>query len=207
MVAVHVFNGNFLFLAHFNGSGVAALHEAVAVADDGGNRHAAQEAQMGVAQLHSSIASHVAAQLFLIHSAVHVGRQFNAAQVALRHVQRHELDIGVVVLHFGDSAAKGITGHHDHVVAFFSGLFDHGHTLGGGVASGLEVGEINAVLFRPLLAGFVGSLVEGLVGDIAVVGDHRHAHRVFSRRDRNHRQNHDERQDHCQELFHELSLL
>ena len=155
------------------GSGINALHKAVAIALDSGDSHAAQEAQVLVAQLHSSVAGHVAAQLFLIHSAVQVGGNLKAlAQVTGGHVQRDELDIGELGGGLRDGGAEGVAGHHDDVVALIDSTLDHGHTVGGVIAGGLEVLEVHTVGLRESLAGLVGGLVEGLVGDIAVVGDH-----------------------------------
>ena len=71
-----------------------------------------------------------------------------------------------------DSAAESVAGHHDDVVALIHGALDHGHTVGGVVTGGLEVVELHAVGLSESLAGLVGGLVEGLVGDVAVVGDH-----------------------------------
>ena len=66
-------------------SGVNALYEAVAVTHNSGNGHAAQEAQVLIAQLHGGVAGHVAAELFLVHRAVQVGGELIVvAQVALR---------------------------------------------------------------------------------------------------------------------------
>ncbi len=130
---------------------------------------------MGVAQLHGGVAGHVAAQLFLIHGAVDVAGQGVVAQVALAHVQGDEGHVGVLLSHLGDGLTEGVAGHHDDVVALVGGGLYHGHTLGGGVTGGLVVVERYAVGVAVSLAGFVGGLVKGLVGDVAVVGDHRHA--------------------------------
>ena len=45
---------------HLGGSGVSALHEAVAIADHGGDSLAAQEAQLGVAVLDGGVTGQVA---------------------------------------------------------------------------------------------------------------------------------------------------
>ncbi len=128
---------------------------------------------MTIAHLHSSVAGHVAAQLFLIHSAVHVAVQGNAvAQVALAHVQSDEAYVGIHILHFSDGTAESIAGHHDDVVAVFHSGFHHGNTLSGGVAIGLVILEVNAVGLSESLAGFIGGLVEGLVSNVAIVSDH-----------------------------------
>jgi len=59
-----------------------------------------------------------------------------------------------------------------YVVALVRGLLDHSHTVGGVVADGLEVVELDVVVLGKRLAGLIGGLVEGLVGDVTVVGDH-----------------------------------
>ena len=175
LVAVDVFHHNLIGDAHFHGSGVSALHEAIAEPLHGGNGHAAQHAQVGVAQLHGGVAGHVAAQLFLIHSAVHVGGHgVVLAQIALRHVQRDEGHVGIQLRGLLDGLGKGVAGHHDDVVAVSHSGVHHGHTLGGGVTGGLVVLELQALGVTELLAGLIGGLVEGLVGDIAVVSNHSH---------------------------------
>ena len=130
---------------------------------------------MGVAQLHSGVAGHVAAQLFLVNSAIDVAGQGVVTQVALAHVQSDEGDVGILVCHLGDGLAKGVAGHHDDGVALVHSGLHHGDTLSGGVTGGLVVAEVNAVGVAVGLAGLISSLVERLVGDIAVVGDHGHA--------------------------------
>ena len=71
-----------------------------------------------------------------------------------------------------DGTAEGIAGHHDDVVALVNGTLDHSHTVSGVVAGGLEVVELHAIVRGKRLACLVGGLVEGLVGDVTVVGDH-----------------------------------
>ena len=130
---------------------------------------------MAVAQLHGGVAGHVAAQLFLIHSAVHVGGHgVVLAQIALCHVQRDEGHVGIQLRGLLDGLGKGVAGHHDDVVAVSHSGVHHGHTLGGGVTGGLVVLELQALGVTELLAGLIGGLVEGLVGDIAVVSNHSH---------------------------------
>ena len=169
LVAVDILDGG--VHAQLTGGGVHALDKAVAEALHGGNGHAAKVAQVGVAQLHGGDAGHVAAELFLIDGAVHVFGH-RAAHVALADVQGDEADVGINVGHLGNGFAKGEAGHDDDIVIFVSGLFHHGHALGGGVSGGLVVGEFHAVGLAPGLAGLVGGLVKGLVRDVAVVRDH-----------------------------------
>ena len=93
-------------------------------------------------------------------------------QIAGGDVERDELHVGELGSSFHDGAAESVAGHHDHVVALVRGLLDHSHTVGGVVADGLEVVELDVVVLGKRLAGLIGGLVEGLVGDVAVVGDH-----------------------------------
>ncbi len=177
LVAVGVLHAHLVGLVQLHSSSVSALQEAVAEAHDGGHAHAAQVAQVLIAQLHSSITGHVAAQLLLVNSGVDVGGNSPAAlaaQVVLGHVQSHELHVGIGLGHLTDGLAEGETGHDDDVVVLVDGVLDHGHTVGGVVAGRLLVGELHVVLLAERLAGLVGGLVEGLVGDVAVVGDHGH---------------------------------
>ena len=173
--------------AQIGSRGVSALNEAIAIADHSGDGHAAQEAQVGVAHLHSSVAGHVAAQLFLIHSAVHVGGQHigirggitvgvEGIEIQLAHVQRHEGHVGIGLGGLLDGVSESIAGHDDDIVALVHSGLDHGHALGGGVTGGLEVVERDTVGLAVGLAGLIGGLVERLVGNVTVVGDHGDAH-------------------------------
>ena len=178
LVAVDILHHDLIGNAHLHGSRVSALNKAIAEPLHGGNGHAAQHAQVLVAQLHSGVAGHVAAQLFLVHSAVHVAGQGIAlpigVQITLGHIQRDEGDIGIQFRSLLDGLGKGIAGHHDDVVAIGHSGIHLGHALSGGVAGGLVVLELQALGVAELLAGLVSGLVEGLVGDVAVVGDHGH---------------------------------
>ena len=63
-------------------SSVSALHVAVAVTDDSGDSHAAEEAQLGLAVLNDSVASHITCLLLLEGDAVAVCRDGVGADVA-----------------------------------------------------------------------------------------------------------------------------
>src|SRR5699024_1290981 len=52
--------------AQLFGSGVSTLHEAVAIADNSGNSHAAQEAQFLIAVVHSGVTSQITSLLFFV---------------------------------------------------------------------------------------------------------------------------------------------
>ena len=136
---------------------------------------------MSVAQLHSSNTGHVASQFFLINSGeqvcgIDIGPVFDGAssilQVILGDVQSDVLHIGIHLNGLNDSASKSKAGQEEDVVAVSNGLVDHSDTSFGGVAGRLVVGEVDAAGFAPCLASLISGLVEGLVGDIAVVGDH-----------------------------------
>ncbi|KAF5081332.1 hypothetical protein DSECCO2_111390 [anaerobic digester metagenome] len=151
---------------------------------------------MVIAQLHSRVTGHVAAKFFLIHGAIHVaqidivshipvgrivvislalGSHGGLQNVTGGHVQSHELHVGIQGSGFHDGAAERVTGHHDDVIAIGHSGVHHCHTLGGGVTGGLVVVELYAVVVAERLACLVSSLVEGLVGNVTVIGDHGHA--------------------------------
>ena len=83
------------------------LNEAIAVTNNCGNCHAAEEAELLVAELNCCVTGHVAAQLFLVNCAVEVEGTLNSSldgtvvvkgvQVACADVQCDELNIGVGV--------------------------------------------------------------------------------------------------------------
>ena len=127
---------------------------------------------MLVAHLDSGVAGHVAAQLFLVDGGVDVGGDLPVAEVGGGDVQSDELDVGVHLSGGDDGGSEGVAGGHDDVVALGNSGVDHGDTLSVGVLQGLEVVELNAGGIAVGDAALVGGLVEGLVGDVAVVGDH-----------------------------------
>ena len=211
LAAVDVLAGDVRRDAQFHRRVIRALHEAVAEALHRRNLHAAEEAELLVAHLHCRIARHVAGKFFLIHSREQVGRfaQVNAVggEVILAHVQRDELHVRVEGLAFRNRRREQVAGHDDDVVAFVDGRFNLRDALRVGVTGGLEVVEVDAVGLTERLAGLVGRLVEGLVGDVAGVGNHRHAVGFFRRREGNRAQHHRQRQDERNELLHGFILL
>ena len=88
-------------LAQLLSSSVSALHEAIAVTDNCGNSHAAEEAQLGLAVLRDGVTSQITCLLLLEGDAVAVCGDAVGADIALRHVDGDELDIGISVC-FGD---------------------------------------------------------------------------------------------------------
>ncbi|CCX72069.1 unknown [Firmicutes bacterium CAG:555] len=93
-------------------------------------------------------------------------------QVELGNIQTDEFDIGVGVLALCNGACECKAGHYDDIEAFCNSLLDHLNTGSGAVCGGLVVLELDRILVAESLASFVGGLVEGLVGYVAVVGDH-----------------------------------
>ncbi len=129
---------------------------------------------MLVAQLHSGVAGHITTQLFLIHSAVGVVQQGVIGQVGLGHIQSNELHVGIELGHLYNRGAEREARHYNYVIAIHHSGIHHGHTVSGGIASGLLVGEVHTVGGTELLAGLIRGLVKGLVGDVAIVGNHGH---------------------------------
>src|SRR5699024_2088710 len=86
-------------------SGVSALHEAVAVTDDGGHSLAAQEAQLGEAVLDGGVTGQVAGLLLFKGDAVNVGGDLLGADVGRGDVHADEVDVGVLGGSPGDGRA------------------------------------------------------------------------------------------------------
>lgn len=186
LVAVNIFNGD--FIVHFFACVVAALDETVAVADNSGNCHAAEEAEVGIAELNRCITCHIAAEFFFINCAVYVLADVflvvfvdetgscagfvmlieAVEKVVFGNIESDELNILVLflVLNLIKRSRKSKAGHNDDVVASVDGFFNFCNALFGGVACGFEVLEVNFVCITVFLAGFIGGLVERLVGDV-----------------------------------------
>ena len=75
----------------------------------------------------------------------------------------------------------GTTIPHEIIGAFGAGrvLMKPAAPGTGVIAGGPEVAELDAVVVGECLAGLIGGLVEGLVGDVTVVGDHCDLHCSF----------------------------
>ena len=190
--------------AHLNRSGVRALHEAVAVALHRRNGHAAQEAQLGVAVLHSSVARAVAGLLLAEHGAVEVVLRVGA-QVARRHVDGDELDLRIHVLHGSSSLAEQEARHDDDLRAVGHSLVDGVEALIGAVSGGLIVLIAEALRGSESLNALPAGLVEGLVVDGGHVGDQRH---VGSQRGRGgQRQHSGQHEQHGKQFLHDTFLL
>ena len=93
--------------------------------------------------------------------------------IADGNVKRDKLHIGVILSGFDDGAGKSIARHNEDIEAVINSLFNAGNTVIRVISGGLVVAERNVVFFAESLAGFIGGLVEGFVGYVAVVGDHR----------------------------------
>ena len=150
---------------------VGALDEAIAVPDDGGDVKAAQEAQLLVAFLHSRIAGQVTGLLFLIANQRNVGGNGIGIQVPFRHVQRQEQNLGMLAGHRIAGRSKQIAGHYNHAVAVGHRLIDGVDAVLIGISGGLIIVALQIVLFAELGHAFIGILVEGVVVDVAHVGD------------------------------------
>ena len=148
------------------------LDVAVAVADDGGNSHAAQEAQLGEAVLGDGVACQIACLLLLEGDAVAVGGDGVGADVGLGHVDGDEADVGVLLGSPGQGSAVQVA-HADHgVSAVVDSLADHGlAVLIGSVCLG---DVVLAVVAHVVLDSGPAGLVEALVIDGAGVAAQGH---------------------------------
>ena len=205
---------------------VSALDVAVAVTDNSGNSHAAQVTQLGVAVLNSSVACQVASLLFSEGDASGVG---SGVDVSSSNVNSDEVCIGVCFLNDGHSFVEQEAGQNDGVVAFGDSLSDGQDASVGGVLSGLVIGVLQTVSGAPLFNAFPASLVEGLVidgtdvGNQSDLGDHSGicdfalnrggfggvCSRSFGglclvAATGSQRQNHDQSQQHSQNLLHDF---
>ena len=115
-----------MFWPSSSSSSVSALHEAVAVTDNSGNSHAAQEAQLGLAVLCDGVACQIACLLLLEGDAVAVSRDSVGADIALRHIDGDELDIGILVSSPCQRSAVQVADADDHISAVVDSLTDHG---------------------------------------------------------------------------------
>ena len=166
------------FHAELLGGVARALEPAVAVTDNSGNCHAAEEAELGVAVHDDSVASQITGLLFgkrcadnvlcrIIIGCVVLG------QIACANVDSDEVDLGVLLLLAHDGPAEQIAGHDDDIRAFLDRLINGDAACIGGVLGGLIVGVLDAVGFAVRLDALPGCLVEGFVVDGADVGHER----------------------------------
>ena len=153
------------------GSGVSALHKAVAVADNCGDSHAAQEAQLLVAVIDSGITGQVACLLLFIGDQSGVGGGSLVVQVAGGNVQSQELHIGVLLLSLGDGFAEQVAGDDDGLGTVVDSVVHLLQTGGVGVLARTVVVGVQAVCRAEVLHALPGVLVEGLVIDVADVGN------------------------------------
>src|SRR5699024_2575466 len=100
LVAVPVVDGN--VGAKLLRSGVSALHEAVAVTDNGGHSLAAEEAELGEAVLNGGVTGQVTGLLFFEGDAVDVGGDLLGADIAGGDVNADDVDVGVFLSRPGD---------------------------------------------------------------------------------------------------------
>lgn len=92
--------------AHFLGGVISALDEAVTKADNGGNVHAADVTQLGVAILHSRIARQEAGLLLLIEDGNRVG---GVTALGLG-VQNDEVHVRIGGLRFSSRSGEQVAG-------------------------------------------------------------------------------------------------
>ena len=146
---------------------VSALHEAVAVTDDSGHSHAAQEAQLGLAVLGDRVAGQVACLLFLEGDAVAVGGDGIGADIALGHVNSDELDIRVLISSPSQRSTVQVADADDHVCTVVDSLTDHGLTI---LIRSVSLGDVVlAVIAHVAGNSRPACLVEALIVDRAGV--------------------------------------
>ena len=151
------------------GSRLSALHETVAITDNGRNSHAAQEAELLVAVLDCRIASQITGLLFLIGDQSGVGSR--VGKVAGGNIEGKELNFRILLLSFSQSGAEEVAGHDDDLSAVLHSVVHLLHAGSVGVLRGTIVVGVQAVGCAEVLHALPGVLVEGLVIDIAYIGD------------------------------------
>ena len=146
---------------------ISALHEAVAVADDSGHCHAAQEAQLGLAVLGDRVTGQVTCLLFLEGDAVAVCGDGIRADIALGHVNSDELDIRVLISSPSQRSTVQVADADDHVCTVVDSLTDHGLTI---LIRSVSLGDVVlAVVAHVAGNSSPASLVEALIVDRAGV--------------------------------------
>ena len=151
---------------------VDALDVAVAVADDGGDGDAAQEAQLGEAVFGDGIACQVACLLLLEGDAVAVGGDGVGADIGLGHIDGDEADVGVLLSSPGQGCAVQVAHADNGVGAVADGTADHGLAL---LIGSVGLGDVVLAVFaQVVLDGSPACLVEALVVDGAGVAAQGH---------------------------------
>ena len=131
---------------------ISALNIAVTIADNGGHRHAAQEAQLGEAVLDSCIASQVAGFFFLKGHAEHVFGDGAVLRVDIKavHINCDEVNIRILGGSPSQSRTIQVTNAYDGVCALGDSLTDQG--LAVFIASVLAGRQVVVVLDAVLIA-------------------------------------------------------
>ena len=159
-------------------SSVSALHIAVAVTDDSGDSHAAEEAQLGLAVLNDSVASQITCLLLLEGDAVAVCGDGVGADVALGDVDGDELDIGVLVSSPCQGSAIQVADADDDISAVVDSLTDHGLAV---LIGSVSLGDVVLAVIAHV-AGNSGpaGLVEALIVDGAGVAGQSDLHDLLA---------------------------
>src|SRR5699024_6688406 len=173
LVAVPVVDGN--VGAEFLRSGVSALHEAVAVTDNGGHSLAAEEAELGEAVLNGGVTGQVTGLLFFEGDAVDVGGDLLGADIAGGDVNADDVDVGVFLSLPGDGGTVQVADADDGVVAIVDRVADQGLAVFvRRIVRRQIVVDFHAVGLTVSLDGFPAALVEALIvngADVAALGD------------------------------------
>ena len=157
---------------------ISALNIAVTIADNGGHRHAAQEAQLGEAVLDSCIASQVAGFFFLKGHAEHVFGDGAVLRVDIKavHINCDEVNIRILGGSPSQSRTIQVTNAYDGVCAIGDSLTDQGLAVFiASVLAGRQVVVVlDAVLIAVALNSFPAALVEAFIvqgANIAALGN------------------------------------
>ena len=98
----------------------------------------------------------------------------SAEEVASAYVQSNEFNVCIFGSNFVDSFSKSVTGHNYYVITFGNSEFRRGNSACVIVSSGFKIFVPYVVCRAESLACFMRGLVERLVGNVAVIGNHCH---------------------------------
>ena len=184
--------------AHFLRGVLSALDEAIAKADDRRHVHAADVAQLGVAVLDHGVAREEAGLLLLIEDGNGVGG-VAAFRLGVQHDKVH---VRVGGLRLASRRGEQVAGQDDDLGAVAHGVVD---LLEAGlvrVLAGAVVGVGQAVFLGVGHHALIGTLVEGLVVDVAHVGDQGQLVAVPLRQRGNAHQHHRQNQKSSKQFLH-----
>ena len=227
LVAINILqvNGDTQFL----GSSIHTLNKAVAVTHDRTDCHTTQVADVSIAQLDNCVTGHVTCQMLLINGAVDIVHVDIVGEIPVvgvvvvgftlqgnsgfqnitgSNVQSDEFYFRINFRNLSDGRAMGKTRQNNHIVTLGNSQVNCCNTGSNVAGSGTVVLGFNVMISAKLRAGFPGSLIERLVGDFTVVSNHSNLVGAFAAFGRfpatagSQREDHDDCQQQCQNLFH-----